>query len=130
MESRFLANPGNEHSNAVKWILRYLNGSSEFYLCFDDDKYILEEYTDSDMAGGIDTQKSIRDTYLLCRGVVLWQSKLLNVLLYPLLDPRSTSTKTSERKLCKKRSITCIRTMERKKSGFGLRFISRTNALL
>ena len=32
--SRFLANPGKEHWAAVKWILRYLMGSSKASLCF------------------------------------------------------------------------------------------------
>jgi len=30
--SRFLANPGKEHWNAVKWILRYIKGSIDYCL--------------------------------------------------------------------------------------------------
>jgi hypothetical protein len=33
--SRFMHNPGKEHWNAVKWILRYLKGTSHFGLLFD-----------------------------------------------------------------------------------------------
>jgi len=32
--SRFLSNSGKEHWEAVKWILRYLKGSSNKCLCF------------------------------------------------------------------------------------------------
>ena len=32
--SRFLENSGKEHWEAVKWILRYLRGSSDECLCF------------------------------------------------------------------------------------------------
>ena len=32
--SRFLENPGKEHWEAVKWIIRYLRGSSDECLCF------------------------------------------------------------------------------------------------
>ena len=32
--SRFLKNPRKEHWEAVKWILRYLRGSSDECLCF------------------------------------------------------------------------------------------------
>ena len=35
---RFLSNPGREHWNAVKGILRYLRGTVNMMLCFGDDK--------------------------------------------------------------------------------------------
>jgi ATP-binding cassette subfamily B (MDR/TAP) protein 1 len=49
--SRFLSNPGREHWNAVKWILRYLRGTSGLRLCFGGSKPTLVGYSDSDMAG-------------------------------------------------------------------------------
>jgi hypothetical protein len=33
--SRFMHNPGKEHWNAVKWILRHVKGTSHFGLLFD-----------------------------------------------------------------------------------------------
>src|SRR2546425_6812648 len=39
--SRFLSNPGKEHWNAVKWILRYLKGTSKMCLCFRDNRPML-----------------------------------------------------------------------------------------
>ncbi|XP_057432549.1 germacrene A acid 8-beta-hydroxylase-like [Lotus japonicus] len=75
--SRFLSNPGREHWNAVKWILRYLYGTSSMRLCFGGDKPTLVGYTDSDMAGDIDSRKSTSG-YLIkfAEGAVAWQSRL------------------------------------------------------
>lgn len=58
MLSRFLVNPNKEHLNVVKWVVRYLKGTSRFCLCFGGDKLILEGYTDFDMARDINTRKS------------------------------------------------------------------------
>lgn len=75
--SRFLSNPGKEHWAAVKWIFRYLRGTSKLCLCFGDDKPVLVGYTDADMAGDIDSRKSTSG-YLItfAGGAVSWQSKL------------------------------------------------------
>ncbi|KAL0404121.1 UNVERIFIED_CONTAM: Retrovirus-related Pol polyprotein from transposon TNT 1-94 [Sesamum radiatum] len=56
--SRFLTNPGKEHWEAVKWILRYLKGTTKLCLCYGGADPILEGYTDADMAGDIDSRKS------------------------------------------------------------------------
>ncbi|WVZ24581.1 hypothetical protein V8G54_003125 [Vigna mungo] len=64
--SRFLSNPGKEHLEAVKWILRYLRGSAKRSLCFGNGDLNLIGYSDSDMAGDVDSRK----------GAVSWQSKL------------------------------------------------------
>lgn len=75
--SRFLSNPGKEHWNAVKWIMRYLRGTSNFGLCFGSDTPELVGYADADMAGDIDTRKSTSG-YLItfAGGAVSWQSRL------------------------------------------------------
>ena len=75
--SRFLSNPGKEHWAAVKWILRYLRGTSKVCLCFGDGKPILDGFTDSDMAGDIDSRISTSKYLMTFAGrVVAWQSKL------------------------------------------------------
>ena len=56
--SRFLSNPGKEHWAAVKWILRYLRGTSNVCLCYGKGKLILDGFTDADMVGDIDSRKS------------------------------------------------------------------------
>jgi len=56
--SWFLSNPEREHWNVVKWIMRYLCGTSSLKLCFGSGKPILVGYTKSDMAGDIDSRRS------------------------------------------------------------------------
>ena len=48
--SRFLFNPGREHWNDVKWILRYLRGTSDLKIIFGGKKAFLVSFTDSDMS--------------------------------------------------------------------------------
>ena len=61
----------------MKWILRYLRGTSKACLCFSGDKLVIQVYTDADMAGDVDLRKSL-SWYLLTfvRGAVSWQSRL------------------------------------------------------
>ena len=75
--SRFLSNPGKDHWNAVKWIMRYLRGTSHLKLCFDIEKPVLVGYTNADMAGDIDSRRSTSGYLITCAGgAVSWQSKL------------------------------------------------------
>ena len=59
----------------MKWVLRYLNGSSDECLCFEASNLILKGYTDCDMAGDLDNIKSTTG-YLFTGGAISWQSKL------------------------------------------------------
>lgn len=75
--SRYLSNPGKDHWEAVKWILRYLRGSSRMCLCFEGPETILEGYADADMAGDLDGRKSTSGyVFTFAGGAVSWQSKL------------------------------------------------------
>ncbi|KAI4346140.1 hypothetical protein L6164_013215 [Bauhinia variegata] len=75
--SRYLSNPGKEHWQAVKWILRYLRGTFRFCLCFGAGKPVLDGYTDADMAGDVDSRKSTSGYMMtFAGGAVSWQSKL------------------------------------------------------
>ena len=75
--SRFLSNPGRQHWEAVKWIMRYLRVTSKLKLTFGSGKPVLIGYTDSDMAGDVDNRKSTSG-YLMTfsGGAVSWQSRL------------------------------------------------------
>uniref|UniRef100_A0A2N9EW40 Integrase catalytic domain-containing protein n=1 Tax=Fagus sylvatica TaxID=28930 RepID=A0A2N9EW40_FAGSY len=75
--SSFMVNPGKEHWEAVKWIFRYLRGSSKSCLSFGSSKPVLEGYTDADMAGDLDGRKSTSGfLFTFAGGAVSWQSKL------------------------------------------------------
>ena len=56
--SRFMSRPGKQHQEAVKWILRYLRGSSDTCLCFTGASLKLQGYVDVDCVGDIDSRKS------------------------------------------------------------------------
>ena len=75
--SRFLSDPGKEYWAAVKWILRYLQGTSKMSLCFGKGEPIIDGFTDSDMAGDVDSRKSTAG-YLItfAGGAMAWQSRL------------------------------------------------------
>jgi len=60
--SRFMANPGIVHWQALKWVLRYLNGSLKGNLKYTraaQDEDALEGYVDADYADNVDTRKSL-----------------------------------------------------------------------
>ena len=63
--------------NAVKWILRYLKGTSRSCLRFGSGDHVLQGYTDADYAGDADSRKSTSG-YLMtyAGGAVSWQSRL------------------------------------------------------
>jgi ATP-binding cassette subfamily B (MDR/TAP) protein 1 len=56
--SRYMSNPGTEHWEAVKWILRYLRGSSSVGLCFRKNAVVLKGFCDADLGGDLDKSKS------------------------------------------------------------------------
>ncbi|KAL9271103.1 Retrovirus-related Pol polyprotein from transposon TNT 1-94-like protein [Drosera capensis] len=56
--SRFMSNPGRQHWEEVKWLLRYLKGTSKTSLRFNKNNVVLEGYSDADLGGCSDTRKS------------------------------------------------------------------------
>jgi hypothetical protein len=75
--SRFMSNPGKAHWEAVKWILRYLKGTSDYVLCFGGNKVQLQGYTDSDLAGDLDKRRSTTGyTFTFAGAAISWASRL------------------------------------------------------
>ena len=73
--SRYSSNPGEGHWKAVKHIFRYLKGTLEHELTYDDDSAI-QGYTDADWAGALDDRCSTTGyTFVLAGGAVVWNSK-------------------------------------------------------
>ncbi|MCO5583240.1 hypothetical protein L7F22_037149 [Adiantum nelumboides] len=56
--SRFMSNPGKKHWEAVKGVLRYLNGTKDRCICFGKGKLSVVGYTDADYAGDLDKWRS------------------------------------------------------------------------
>jgi len=79
--SRYMQNPGKEHWNAVKWILRYLKGTQKFALHYGGKEVKLQGFCDADMAGDPDGRKSTTAyVYTLGSGAVSWVSRLQKIV--------------------------------------------------
>jgi hypothetical protein len=73
--SRFMSNPGREHWEAVKWLFRYLKGTSKVALHFKRKDVILEGFSDADLGGCLDTRKSTTG-YIFTLGGTAGMSRL------------------------------------------------------
>ena len=61
----------------MKWILRYLKGTSKTCLCFGTDIPVLVGCIDAYMVGDVDSRKSTSGYLITFSGVVVsWQSRL------------------------------------------------------
>ncbi|KAG9446519.1 hypothetical protein H6P81_012647 [Aristolochia fimbriata] len=79
--SRFMKNPGKEHWEAVKWIFRYLKGTSDYCLCFGGNNIDVKGFVDSDHAGDRDNGRSTSGYVFTVGGIaVSWVSKLQKVV--------------------------------------------------
>lgn len=75
--SRFMANPGRLHWEAVKWILRYLKGTISMGLCFGGERCQLSGFVDSDYASDLDRRRSTTGYVFRIFGApVSWRSVL------------------------------------------------------
>jgi hypothetical protein len=75
--SRYMANPGKEHWNAVQWIFRYLRGTSNACLRFGKSTRGLVGYVDSDYACDLDTRRSLTGYVFTIGGcAVSWKARL------------------------------------------------------
>lgn len=79
--SRYMNKPGKVHWEAVKWILRYLRGTTEKALCFKGGDTTLTGYVDADLAGNVDNRKSTTGyVYTLGDTAVSWVSQLQKIV--------------------------------------------------
>lgn len=75
--SRYMSDPGKEHWEGVKWILRYLKGTSGMALCFKKSNIILQGFTDANLGGDLDSRKSTTGYMFTFGGTaVSWMSRL------------------------------------------------------
>lgn len=77
--SRYMANPGREHWNAIKWILRYLAGTRNLGIMYDRSttSSAVVGYVDADYAGDLDSRKSMTGyVFTFAGGAISWKSVL------------------------------------------------------
>ena len=88
--SRFMSNPGKEHWTAVKWVFRYLRGTSDYGLCYQGRPGLermldIHVFIDANWAGDLDQRISTSGyVFSLFGGAVSWMSKRQSVVLFQL----------------------------------------------
>jgi hypothetical protein len=74
---RYMANPGKEHWVAVKCVLLYLRGTSDYCITYNGGCELVYGYVDSDFAGDLDKMRSNSGyVFTLAGGAISWMSKL------------------------------------------------------
>ena len=76
-----------QHWEVVKWILRYLRGSSDTCLCFTGASLKLQGYVDANFAGGIDSRKSTTGFVFTLGGIAIsWASNLQKIVTLSIIE--------------------------------------------
>ena len=75
--ARYQANSKKSHVGAVKWIIRYVNGTADYGIWFSKDtNSSIAGYSDADWAGNADDRKSTSGgCFYLGNNLVSWFSK-------------------------------------------------------
>ncbi|TXG49067.1 hypothetical protein EZV62_024942 [Acer yangbiense] len=78
--SRYMANPGKGHWNAMKWLLRYISSTTSVGLVYDCANSVVDlvGYVDSDYAGDRDKRRSTSSYFFTIAGCCIF---ILNIRL-------------------------------------------------
>ena len=77
--SRYMSNPGKKHWEAMKGVMRYLNGAKELCICFGNKEACVLGYTDVDYVGDMDKRRSTSGyVFIFTGGAISWRSRLQN----------------------------------------------------
>lgn len=82
--SRYMGKPGKLHWEAMKWIFRYVKGTSDvglLYLRHEGSIFGVTGFVDSDYAGCLDTRRSLTGyVFKFCDNTVSWKCNLQHVV--------------------------------------------------
>ncbi|KAL1194905.1 Retrovirus-related Pol polyprotein from transposon TNT 1-94 [Cardamine amara subsp. amara] len=81
--NKYMSNPGRQHWEAVKWILRYLRGKTNYGLMFGDEDWKDKAigFVDSNYGGDLDNRKStIGYVFTLAGRPICWRSILQSIV--------------------------------------------------
>ena len=88
--SRYMHNPGKEHWQAVKWILRYIQKTLDVGLIFENEDMVGQHvvgYCDSDYAGDLDKRRSTTGyVFTLAKAPVSWKSTLQSTVALSMTE--------------------------------------------
>ena len=84
--ARFQANPKTSHLTAVKRIIKYVNGTSDFLLFNSKELNVsLAGYSDANWAGNVDNRKStIGGCFYVGTNLVAWMCKKQNSISFSI----------------------------------------------
>ena len=75
--SRYMADQGRKHWEAVEWLLRYFKGTSSIGLCFSKSSVFLQGSCGADFGGNLNGRKSTTGYVFTLGGTaVSWMSRL------------------------------------------------------
>jgi len=95
--SRFMANPGKAHWQALKWILRYIRGSLGRVLVYGGARnsrrtIAIEGFVDSDYVGCLDSRKSLTGFVFTSLGTAIsWKASLQKVVVLSITEAEYTA---------------------------------------
>ncbi|KAL2497738.1 cysteine-rich RLK (RECEPTOR-like protein kinase) 8 [Abeliophyllum distichum] len=81
--SIYMSNPGEQHWEALKWLMKYLKGTASVGLVFRhcSEGIKLKEYVDANYATDRDSRKStISYAFTLCNSCISWKSRLQHIV--------------------------------------------------
>ena len=95
---RYMSNPGREHWATVKWILRYLKGTSRVCLRYGFGKPMLEGFPD--MSGDVNSSRSTSGYVITyAGGAVSWQSRLQKAVALSTTEAEYVAAVEAEKEL-------------------------------
>ncbi len=98
--SRCMNNLGKEHLMEVKWILRYLRGTTNQALCFGGSNIALQGYVDADMVADRDNMRSTTGYVFNVGGTtIIWVSKLQSVVALSIMEGEYVAATEASKKM-------------------------------
>ena len=77
-----MTNPRKEHWNAVKWMLQYLRGTSDYCITFNNNSDSVCSFVYSYFVGDLDKRRSTSGyVFTLAGGAISWMSKLQDIVV-------------------------------------------------
>ena len=77
--NRYMSNPDKKHWEAMKGIMRYLNGTRKLCICFGRNEACVVGYTDVDYVGDMDKRRSTSSyVFIFIGGAISWRYWLQN----------------------------------------------------
>uniref|UniRef100_A0A803NFV4 Polyprotein n=1 Tax=Cannabis sativa TaxID=3483 RepID=A0A803NFV4_CANSA len=108
---KFVANPGNVHWTALKWVIRYIKGTLNTGLTYDGSRKFEElvtGYVDSDYAGCLDIRKLFTGfVFTVYEGCASWKSNLQKVVALYFTEVEYMATTKAIKEAIWLKELTC-----------------------